>query len=495
MLAFDMHEVLQKRHFIAGCGLLLLVLLVAKFFWTAFAFDMPLGYDPGIYRYLFLQYRDAFPFIPALDPWALEQPPAFFLLAALPLQLLPVGWLLGFLWNLMPVLLTGALAWIFTRREGPATGLTILLLSILSIAQYYGFLAMYWKSFAALLLMIATFALIERKSYSAVLTGALTVAVHQQTGFLFIVVLASWALLELSRTRSRSMLILLGLLLIGVALGIVFYLPVWSTAVLPHLHRIAAGGPLPAGSFPDIGFFFVHQGVLFFFGLLGLLLSLKSEKGSLWQWAALWSLLFVVLHFFFYRRFILHLDFFLLPFAANGLLYLWHMRKSVSTRISIGLLVGIQCVATFHALNPAKFPLWCTGFPVACTMYPAIPVQPDIGSALLEEIKSVEPLLPADAFVLSLEPMSTPWLRGWLPHHRVAGPGIFSSPWDEAGWEKFIFGSLEERRQILGTLPEPLYLHVTPLFLEYYGESVTPFLRDPCFQEFVSPSFIRVHCP
>ena len=131
MLASDMHEVLQKRHFIAGCGFLLLLLLIAKYFWTAFAFDMPLGYDPGIYRYLFLQYRDAFPFIPAVDPWALEQPPAFFLAAALPLKLLPVDWFLGFIWNLMPVVLTGVLAWIFTKREGQATGLIIMLLSLL----------------------------------------------------------------------------------------------------------------------------------------------------------------------------------------------------------------------------------------------------------------------------------------------------------------------------------------------------------------------------
>ncbi|HLD71212.1 MAG TPA: hypothetical protein VI873_01180 [Candidatus Peribacteraceae bacterium] len=494
MLSAKMQAWLQKRHMITLCSALLVILLATKYLWTAFAFDMPLGYDAGIYRYLFLKYRDAFPFIPALDPWALEQPPGFFLLFALPLQMLPVDWFLGFIWNLMPVLLAVVLAAIFSKRDGATIGLLVLFWSVLSIAQYYGFLAMYWKTFASLLLMIVTFALLERKSYVAILTGAMTVAIHQQTAVLFLVTVASWGMLQALQRRTRTSLYLLGLFAAAAAIGILFYIPVWSSAVLPHLERIAAGGPLPAGSFPDIGFFFVHQGVLLFFGLLGLLMSLKSEKGTLWQWAVLWSLLFVVLHFFFYRRFLLHLDFFLLPFAAHGLLYLWKMRTTLSTRLSIVLLLLIQTVATAHAIHPEQFPVWCQAFPMACRMYPAIPVEPDIGSALLEEIKTAEPLLPPDAYILSLEPISTPWLRGWLPEHRVAGPGIFSSPWDEAGWEVFFFGSTADRHQMLASLPQPLFLHLTPIFMQYYGESVTLFLQDSCFQEMISPSFIRVHC-
>ena len=96
---------------------------------------------------------------------------------------------------------------------------------------------------------------------------------------------------------------------VGALLGILFYAPIWSTAVLPHFVSVFSGASMPAGSFPPPAFFFLHQGILLFFGLGGFVISFQRERGTLWQWAVLWSGVFVVMHFFFYRRFFLHLDF------------------------------------------------------------------------------------------------------------------------------------------------------------------------------------------
>src|SRR3989339_1438237 len=131
----------------------LLLLASAKFLYPVFAFDLPLGYDPGIYRYLFLKYAQVFPSfsIPDLQPWAQEYPYGLFLFAAPLLKLgVPVSWFLGWIWSAMAVALLALLAWVFARREGMITGILILLTGTLSFAFYDGFAAMYWKTFFSL---------------------------------------------------------------------------------------------------------------------------------------------------------------------------------------------------------------------------------------------------------------------------------------------------------------------------------------------------------
>ena len=63
-------------------GVVLVVLLSIKFLLPVFLFPIPLGYDPGIYRFLFLKYAETFPLLPELPRWAGEHPPGLFLIAA-----------------------------------------------------------------------------------------------------------------------------------------------------------------------------------------------------------------------------------------------------------------------------------------------------------------------------------------------------------------------------------------------------------------------------
>src|SRR3989338_11394615 len=85
-----------------------ILLLLLKFFWSFFSFEVPLGYDPGIYLYLFFHYAEAFPpfFFPDLPPWAREHSLGLFLFVSPLVKLgVPVDWFVGWLWNLFPVLL------------------------------------------------------------------------------------------------------------------------------------------------------------------------------------------------------------------------------------------------------------------------------------------------------------------------------------------------------------------------------------------------------
>ena len=498
MIAADMQSILTDKHrqLIAWmAGAILVSILLYKYFWTFFAFDVPLGYDAGIYRYLLLRYAEAFPVFPTLDGWAREQPMGLFLLFAPFLKFFPVELVLGPLWNAMPVLLALALAWVIGKREGRTVAFFVLLMSVLSIAQYHGFLAMYWKTFAALLTMIFAFHFLEKKSWVAVPFGVLTIAMHQQTGFLFLSTLILWILIKLfERSPLAKKWVPLWIFLICAG-GVLSYIPLWNTAVGSNLRAIFSSfGQMPAGSFESLSFFLFHSGILLALGFFGLVLSFRRERGTLWQCAAILSFLFVISHFFFYRRFILQMDFFLLPFAAYAVPALWRHKKTYAFRTLLIVLILVQGLSTAHAVHPETFPLWCSFNASRCKAFPPLRAAPEVTAAFLEELKAVEADLPDNAMILSLEPQVTPWLRGWLPHHRIAGPGIFSSPWDYDGWERFLLGTNADRRTLLKGMKAPMYLFVTPLFTSYYQENAEKFLNDPCFEETSSPHLLTVTC-
>ncbi|OGJ56693.1 hypothetical protein A3D88_02860 [Candidatus Peribacteria bacterium RIFCSPHIGHO2_02_FULL_52_16] len=485
---------LQKR-FLPVLTAVVFLLLVAKFFWPLMVFDVPLGYDPGLYRYLFLRYAEAFPALPELDVWAQEQPMGLFLLFAPLVKLFSVEPFLGFLWNAVPVLLVASLAWIIAKRNGRTMGALVLLMGLLSVAQYHGFLLMYWKTLVSLLFMIFSFYYVEKKSWIALPFGILTIAIHQQTGFLFIATITLWFLFQLFAERKKMHAILALLLLCMIAGGLLTYLPVWNRVVSGHLNTLLTSySSLPAGAFEPISFFLFHSGILFAFGIFGLLLNVRHERGTLWQCAAFLSLLFILIRFFFYRRFILQFDFFLLPFAAYGLRELWFIKKAYAFRALLIVLVLVQAIATAHAVHPDSFPLWCTYNRTRCEAFPPISVQPDVSSDMLAGIQEAGAFVPVDALLLALEPQIAPWLRGWLPYHTIAGPGIFSSPWDYAGWEKFLLGTHADRVSLLKGKKAPMYLFVTPFFTTYYESYAEKFLNDSCFKETASPYLLSVTC-
>lgn len=443
-----------------------IALLLAKFLLPLFRFPIPLGYDPGIYRFLFLKYAASFPLLPDLPRWAGEHPPGLFLLAAPFLRVgMPVEWLLGFLWNLFPVFLAIALSLCWSRKEGAAVGILVLLTALLSQAYYDGFVGMYWKTYAGLLFTVFTFAALEKKSFSAALFAFLALIIHHQTGLLLGLTIATWWLLSLRGTwRDRRVWMTGGLLALVALLSLLFYLPHWTAAVRDPFTSIykLRGDLAPGGSFPDPVFYLRTSGILLALGAWGFLLSFKKERGTLWQLAVLWTLPFILLRLVFYRRFFLQCDFFLLPFAALAIRDLWTRVRSVPLQIALAVLILVQAAISLR---------------VAWERIPAI------DAASYGVIQEVAASIPSgDVPVIALDNAAAPWLLGELPEREVGGPGIFDLPgWKEEDWAKFLYGTQEERLPYLQMLPQGTLFVLTPLFEEYYGEHVKGFLADACF--------------
>ena len=446
----------------------LVFLLLGKFLAPLFLYELPLGYDPGIYRYLFLKYADSIRHfsLPELLPWASEHPPGLFVLAA-PFLIagLPVDVLIGFVWNLIPVLLLCVLSIIISKREGRAVGVCVLLIGLLSQAYYDGFFAMYMKAYVSLLFTILTYYLAEKRSMWFVLTALTAVMVHQQTGLVLTLSLGLWWILSMRKNWSdKKFRVLTYILGVAAIVAILWYIPQWERAIWSPLKSIflLRGDKAPSGAFPDAAFYVRTMAVVLLLGIFGLAKSFTKERGSLWQLSVLVCAVFIMFRLVFYKRFFLQLDFFLIPFAASALVWIW---KNVSTYWARGLLLLIIITQAIVGFQVVKLR------------------TPGLSQKELSHIVALPSVIEKNATVIALENTSGVWLRGWLSNHSVGAPGLFDNPgWSYKQWETFIDGSDKERKRMLRKLQRPVYFLLSPSFARYYQERAEKFIKDPCFR-------------
>ena len=464
-------------------GVALIVVLFVKFFWSYFAFSVPLGYDPGIYRYLFVTHAQGFPpfLIADLEPWAQAHPLGLFIFTTVFLKLgLPVDWLLGWIWNLIPVVLLLTLAWVSAKKWGKPVGVLVLLMGILSMPYYDGFAAMYYKTYAALLFVVLTFHFLDRRSFLALIPAGLALITHHQTGLvLLLAFVAWWAQIGVRLWRDPQWYLVTAVAAtLGVLVGL-FYLPIWYDAVWPHLITLFTtwGSSAPAGSFPPARYYLRYEFFVLLLGVIGFFWTLNQKKElTLWHWAALFSALFVIGQLFFYRRFFLHLDFFLLPFGAYAL-FSFTQHRNVALRVMIVLALLGQ---------------------VAFSLHGTLRWAPQIDPTVVASMSAMAAEIPQDSSVIALENNAAPVALGWLPHHKTGGPGLFGRPYfSYRGWERFLYGSHDDRRTLLSHphLSPPLYFLTSPLFHQHYGEYVKGFLADPCFKHVDDLPLLEVTCP
>lgn len=459
---------------------LLLTVLVVKYGLPLVRFSLPLGYDPGMYRYLFLRYAEGWPpfILPDLLPWAKEHSMGLFLFTTPLIKAgLPVDWLTGWIWNTFSVALLCLLSWVVSRREGSTVGLLVLLMGLLSQAYFDGFYAMYWKTYLALFFLILCFDALERWSPLAILWALLTLISHTQTGLILgLSLLSSWAWqapVMWRDRRWRRFMIALGCVAL---ISLLFYLPQWDNAVRSPLLSIflLRGDQAPGGSFPETLFYVRVTGILLALGIGGFLNSLRQKRGTLWQFAVLWCALFIVFRLVFYRRFYLQLDFFLLPFAALAVRDLWRNYSMPLLRVALIVLLLVQGAITFSL---------------------SLQVRPDIAPEVFAIVKQTSKrAFPEHATIISLDNTSAPWLLGWMPDYRIGAPGLFDTPgWTYAQWEQALYGDSAARRSMLESLPADTFFLETPVLHEHYKEAINPFLADPCL-EVVVPHVLRVSC-
>lgn len=511
----------RTQPLLVGLSVLVVLLLVVKFFWTYVIFHgVPFGYDAGMYRFLFIREAAGWPpfLTPDLPEWARSHAPGLFFLTS-PLVMLGLSpdVLIGWVWNFVPVALICLLAQIVRKTYGDRVGFFLLLAGLVSVVQMQGFLMMYYKVFVAMLFCVLAFFAFESRSRWWMLFGMMTIAIHQQIGLIFAVatfatlisrqivtkkfsgslwlqwlttlVLGTlWYLPTFDRSlgdiiplflgSGTMIIVLVGIMAIGIFAALLVTLPtknrrwIWCLC-LAVLVMIAVAIPMVsdapdaavrylfsrtdtiAGAFFSISEYLWLSFPLLLLGIIGLVFSFEKERGNAWQWAAITCGVAVIGMLFFYRRFLLPLDFFLLPFAAIASDALWRSRHGRSiVLILLTLQAGLM------------------------TKHIAL-ADPHVKKAWLEDFSTLHEVAAAGSTVIVLDNMA-PWVVGYLPDADVSGPGIFNSrPYTE--WEKFLLGSSDDRQEFIAWYPEGTFFFASPVFTAYYPPEVQSVLTHSCF--------------
>jgi len=408
----------------------ILLRLIPYFFW-----QVPTGYDAGIYLFLF----KTFPQIPQWQKLGFS-PGLFYLTWPLTKLGIPPESLLIPLQIAAEVFLFGCLYWVVKKLIDKKTALLAVFLLTVSTVQFRAFWYFYVKNVLALGLMIFALYFLSQKKLIKTLLFSFLVAIFHLPTFLML-----FLIMLLSNLKMAGLAILLG----GLA-----YLTNFQLGIKPFLQPLLTISKGSSGSFYSLTISWLLTLLYLPLAIYGL-----KKKSNLRPFlaGALIYLGWVVMRLFFYNRFFITLNIFLIFWAAIGLRQLM---KKYQQHLDIFQFYFAACIIFIVAF------VFKTG-------------QPLINRQLLNEIKAFQ--AEPEAVILSLGRADTAWLMGWTEYPVIAwGYGGEDKYWDREQWQRiFDPAAVEEKIKLFKLLPQPVYVFLNETNLNL----LTDLQRSPCFEQ------------
>jgi hypothetical protein len=398
---------------------------------------VPLGYDPGIYKYIMETYSGNLPGLPGdnLELWVRNGfPPGLFVITDLlyligyDTHMILTGIFIFF--ELMLGLGIYAAAGRFFGRE---VGVLSLIIYSISIVQYQVFWYMYYKNVAALFVMlIALFLLKSGKYLPFIITASFVGALHRPTFLIFGLIYLAYMTIhrkEFVRNTLAGAVIL--------ALTLVFYIPNMKGAIVDNIEPIVTAN-IGAGTFISL-FTYQFSSLSYLpFALLGFFIFIKRKDFN--PFFLLFSISGIIVYFklIFFNRFIIHLDVAMIVLAAIGFYDLIKSNKRMGTAV-----LSILFLTSLFVMNQN-----------------AIEAKPLISENELnniEQLSSVE----SDAYVMSTSSYYSPWILGYSGRRTIA-PGLFDyDRWSHEDWRAFwATGEKEKAVSMLEVYERPIYIYI-----------------------------------
>lgn len=285
-----------------------------------------------------------------------------------------------------------------------------------------------------------------------VVFGILVGLMHRPTFFLFGVAYISYVLTDwknFTRNFVDGVVVLIAV--------IVGYAGFWESLILPLFVPVAESFVDPGTAPGTFVSFFVYQfSTLYYlpFAILGFLYMAWRKKYDMLFFMTLIAGVIVYFQFFFFNRFIAHLDVFLIVLAGAGFALLIDNWKKLG-----GVILGLMLISA--------------GF---VAVQDAVNARPLITQQGLELIEMIDSNTPEGASVMALSSEYSPWVVGYSNRETIA-PGLFdANKWSEEEWGRFWqTNSEEETRELMSVYSGDVYL--------FAG---TKSFNNPCFEEFLT---------
>jgi len=456
----------MKKFFFSvwGISVLFLVLRILPYFNNS----VPLGYDAGIYLYLF----NIFPKLPIWQMVGFS--PGLFVFVY------PFAKLFNSESFLIPVSILSQIVLFFSvylipkKLTGEKIALLTSFLFTVSLIQFRTFWFFYVKNtFALALLLPALYFLSKKKVLPSIIFAVILSYFHLPTFLIYLV-----TIIALSFFDYKNLKFYLKVFVGTMAIFSIYYLSTFNQTILPLLipvlqsiapYKLIATGSLGSGrgTFYSLPTSFLMTIFYLPFAFYGIYVVRKEQNIKPFL-IALVVLLFIVLTgFFFSLRYFIPLDLFLILFAGIGLSFAIEKYKKQQDVFAFYFAVLALFIFAF---------ILKTG-------------QPLITSSVLGEIKDFKGI--KNGYLLSTSKEDNAWLLGYTSLKLIAWDfGGEDKYWKQNEWQDF-FGNIpvEKKLSLLDKLPKPLYIFINAKQLPYSKDIVT----IPCIKK-LSGHFYQYDC-
>ncbi|MBN2880934.1 hypothetical protein JXM83_02670 [Candidatus Woesearchaeota archaeon] len=375
----------------------LVVTLFTRIYWYFFS-PVPLGYDPGWYKFVFDH--------PFAENWVKSVFPLLFSLLGSFFSLI-FGSANVVKWGIviLSVGLCYAFYYFLSKMFNNSVGVLSALLYSVSYTMYKVFWWNYIKNILGMILLLAALYFLLKKDSRilTVLFGGLLGGIHRPAALIFGVIYVAYFLYH-----RRKVVFVDGILII--LLMLLFNIDrIPEFCLGPFMGYVTSLGSSGSGTFFNLSTYVYYSLMYIPFVLIG-----AFYKRSLLVVGLLFTFITVVFELFFFNRFIIYLDFFMLIFAAIGIYYIIGNNRKLGLAL-FGYLLIVSGVNFYSGL---------------------IGDHALITSSEFDFISSLEG-------VVVTTPTYATWVKGYSSA-TVYAPGMFdNNPFDRNSWLMFWNGSID----------------------------------------------------
>lgn len=414
----------------------LLVLLTSRFL-PYLNNSIPLGYDPGIYKYVMEAYLQNLPEIPGenIDFWVKSgfEPGLFIITDLLYIIGFDTHAILTWGYIFFDLLLGMGIYVAASKYFGKNIGILSLLIYSISIAQFKVFWYMYYKNVIALFIMLVALYLLKSGKYLPfIVTASFIGALHRPTFLIFSLSYLAYIIVyrkELIKNTLSGIIIL--------TIVTTFYISNLKEAIIDNIEPIITAN-IGAGTF--ISFFVYQFSSLSYlpFALLGFLILARNKDTNFFFFWFLIAGIIVYFKLIFFNRFIIHLDVAMIILASLGFYELIKFNKRIGTAILLVLFLSSLLIMGQN-ISGAK------------------PLITEKELDIIKNFNNVE----SNAYVMSTSSYYSPWILGYSGRKTIA-PGLFDyDRWNLSEWRTFWeTGEKEKALEMLDVYEKPIYIYL-----------------------------------
>jgi len=432
---------------------------------------VPFGYDAGLYLSVF----KTFPF---LAQWhQIGFAPGLFTLTY-PLIKLGINpeLLLIPLAVISECLLFYSLFWVVKKLTDKKTALIGIFLLTVSAVQFRAYWYFYINNIISLALLILTLYFLSKNRFILGLLGSILIGLFHLPTFLILFLIIVGEILFNHKLRKFYLKLLLSIILVACT----YYWPRLNLTIKPYIlpiiqsfniKEIILNTQKGSGAFYNLTTSLMLVSFYLPFAVYGLFSLWGKSKKELRLFKVGFFLILglIITRFFFYSRFFIMWDIFIIFWAAVGLNKLMEKQKQHKDLFKYYFFILVIFIVAF---------IFKTG-------------QPLISKDLLKEIKQFKG--DSQANILSIESGDTAWLIGYTNYPIIAwgwegGNNLY---WTNEQWRQFYNSSLtEDRIKLIKLLPQPLYIFIN----DHNLINLIDLQQTSCIEQ-VSLHFFKFLCP